>query len=383
MKKNDVLFDGLEEYMIALLRYGVLDEKPTILQPSSQVDWDRMMDIASAQGILAWVWDGICKLPKEFQPPRLQAINWGLSAQEIWDNYNKQKQVLMQMLGVCHQNNIRLLLFKGIALSELYPRPESRPSGDIDIYLFEDYCKGDALFAYTNVTKTNKRTGFDYDGVHIENHRIFLNTYTKLQVNAIKYLESTLDDTSLAKDGYFVLSPIANIVYQVMHFIAHFDDASAALSLKFVVDFGVTVRHYNNKVNEKELQAVLNDLKISDVFGLMLATVEELLGLQFEKYRYVEIPQEDIRAVFQLIMGREKYFVPLIERNFRSRFIFYYTRYRQFGKLIKYLPISRLTFVMKSVKELLSITIRRIFHMPENVSYSVAIKRLFSKNNHL
>ena len=91
MKNNDVLFDGLEEYMIALLRYGVLDEKPTILQPSSQVDWDRMMDIASAQGILAWVWDGICKLPKEFRPPRQQAINWGLSAQEIWDRHNMQK----------------------------------------------------------------------------------------------------------------------------------------------------------------------------------------------------------------------------------------------------------------------------------------------------
>ena len=87
MKEDGVLFDEMETYMLALLRYGVLDVKPSAYQPSSQVDWDRMMDVASAQGLLAWVWDGICKLPKEFHPPRQQAINWGLSAQETWDRY--------------------------------------------------------------------------------------------------------------------------------------------------------------------------------------------------------------------------------------------------------------------------------------------------------
>ena len=268
MKKNDVLFDGLGEYLIALLRYGVLDEKPTIIQPSSQVDWDRMMDIASVQGILAWVWDGICKLPKEFQPPRQQAINWGLSAQEIWDRNNTQKKVLRQMIDVCSKNNSRLLLFKGIALSELYPKPESRPSGDIDIYLFEDYSRGDQLFAHENVTKTHKRTGFDFKGVHIENHRIFLNTYTKKQKNAVAYLEESLKDATLTKDGYYMMSPIASIVYQVMHFMAHFDDVANPLSLRFVVDFGVTLKHYQSQISSNELETILRRIEIFNTFNI-------------------------------------------------------------------------------------------------------------------
>ena len=229
MNQKVDFFNDIEIYMIGLLRYGVLDKRPEQLFPSSEVDWDKMMDIAATQGILAWVWDGICKLPKENQPSRLLSINWGLSAQEVWDRYNVHVNVLRQMIEICVQNNIRLLLFKGIALSELYPRPESRPSGDIDIYLFEDYERGDQLFAHSNVTKTNKRTGFDYKGVHIENHRIFLNTYTEIQKNAIAYLEESLKDVTLTKDGYYVMSPIASIVYQVMHFMAHLDDVDTSL----------------------------------------------------------------------------------------------------------------------------------------------------------
>ena len=379
MKQKVDFFNDIETYMIGLLRYGVLDERPKQLLPSSEVDWDKMMNIAATQGILAWVWDGICKLPKENQPSRLLAINWGLSAQEIWDRYNLHVHVLNQMLDICTQNSIRLLLFKGVALSKLFPKPESRPAGDIDIYLFENYKKGDELFAHYNVTKTNKRTGFDYQGVHIENHRIFLNTYTKLQVNAIKYLESTLKDVLHTEYGYYIMSPIADIVYQVMHFVAHFDDASASLSLKFVVDFGVTLQNYYDKVPAEDLKKVLEKLKIVDVFCLMLSMVETVMSLKFEQYLFSNIPSEDEKSVFQLIMRRPKEFVPLMERNLWDRLKYYWIRYHQFNRLFKYLPISRYRFLLNSFEEVISITFRRLFHIPANMSYSKFVTNIVKK----
>ncbi len=379
MKQKVDFFNDIETYMIGLLRYGVLDERPEQLLPSSEVDWDKMMDIAATQGILAWVWDGICKLPKENQPSRLLAINWGLSAQEIWDRYNLHVHVLNQMLDICTQNSIRLLLFKGVALSKLFPKPESRPAGDIDIYLFENYKKGDELFAHYNVTKTNKRTGFDYQGVHIENHRIFLNTYTKLQVDAIKYLESTLKDVIHTEYGYYIMSPIADIVYQVMHFVAHFDDASASLSLKFVVDFGVTLQNYYDKVPAEDLKKVLADLKIVNVFCLMLSMVEAVMSLKFKQYLFSNIPSEDEKAVFQLIMRRPKEFVSLMERNLWDRLKFYWIRYHQFNRLFKYLPISRYRFLINAFEEVVSITFRRLFHIPANMSYSKFVTNIVKK----
>lgn len=374
MKAEDPFFTELETYMLDLLRYGVLDERPSRLLPSTGVDWEKMMDIAATQGLLAWVWDGISKLPKENQPPRLSSINWGLSAQEIWDRYHVHERVLKQMLDVCAQNNIRLLLFKGIALSKFFPKPESRPSGDIDIYLFDDYSEGDELFAHTNVTRTNKRTGFDYHGVHIENHRIFLNTYTQLQVDAIKYLEGTLGDVRQTVDGYYIMSPMADIVYQVMHFIAHFDDASASLSLKYLVDLGVTLQKYKDKVEPFELQRVLLRLNIIKVFGLMLIMVEKVMGLKFECYHWSTIPSTDIKSAFSLIMSRPKEFLPLIERPFHNRVIFYYQRYRQLHNLFGYLPITRCHFILKILKELFSVSVRRLFHLSDNMSCRDALK---------
>ena len=134
-------------------------------------------------------------------------------------------------------------------------------------------------------------------------------------------------------------------------------------------------------VNSNDLRMVLGRLKINNVFILMLYMVEEVMGLRFDNYKFGKIPQEDVVAIFHLIMERDKYFVPLIERDFRSRFIFYFTRYRQFSKLIKYLPISRLKFVSKSVKELLSITVRQLFHISEKDSYSSALKNKISRDS--
>lgn len=376
MKNNDVLFNGLETYMIALLRYGVLDERPDTLMPLSQVEWDRMMDIASAQGILAWVWDGICKIPKEFQPPRQQSINWGLSAQEIWDRYAHQKSVLENMLDICRHNNIRLLLFKGIALSELYPKPESRPSGDIDIYLFEDYCRGDELFAQTNVTRTNKRTGFDYEGVHIENHRIFLNTYSKTQINAVQYLEESLKDVSLSKDGYYFMSPIANIVYQVMHFIAHIDDISSPFSLRFVVDFGMTLKKYHQIIDSKELKLLLVRLNILGIFCVILGMVEKVMRMDFSQYHFQEVKSNNLYALSKIMLSRPQDSVPFTEKTFRERFIIYYSRYCSLRSLFKYLPVKNYAFITKSLKELFSVSIRKCFNLPDNMSLASMMIRM-------
>lgn len=350
MKKNEVLFDGLEEYMIALLRYGVLDERPTILQPSSQVEWDRMMDIASAQGILAWVWDGICKLPKDFQPPRQQSINWGLSAQEIWDRYNTQKKVLRQMIDVCSQNNIRLLLFKGIALSEFYPHPESRPSSDIDIYLFEDYSRGDRLFAHENVTKTKKRTGFDYNGVHIENHRVFLNAYTKIQKDAIVYLDESLKDVMQTKDGYYIMSPISCVVYQVMHFIAHIIDVSNPASLRFILDIGMTIKNNRDEIDDNELCIILKRLDITKFFSIIIGTEELLLRQDFSQYKYEQVTENEINAMIHLVQKTNIFSIPVPQRSFRERIRFYISNIRFYNIVLKNVPNMWNRFLKKAIE---------------------------------
>lgn len=76
--------------MYELVRAAVLDKVPAIPNDVS-IDWDKLMDLSQEQRLIAWVGDGVCKLPPEQQPPRQYRINWGLSAHEIWDRYELQK----------------------------------------------------------------------------------------------------------------------------------------------------------------------------------------------------------------------------------------------------------------------------------------------------
>ena len=350
MKQEAGWFNEIETYMMGLLRYGVLDVQPDHLLQSADVDWDKMMDLAAAQGLLAWVWDGICKLPKENQPPRIQSINWGLSAQEIWDGYHVHERVLREIIDICHQNNIKLLLFKGIALSKFYPKPESRPSGDIDFFLFNDYEKGNNIFAKKNVTRTNKRTGFDYKGVHIENHRIFLNTYTKLQVDALSYLETSLKDCSKTEEGYYVMSPTACLVYQVMHLVAHVIDVTNPASMRLIVDVGMTLIYYRDVINVNELEEVLMRLKIDDFFTLVISCAEIILKKDFSCYQFKRIPDDDVKVMFKLLMCLDGDFVPVPERSFWYRVWFYLSNFKSYYSVIKYIPYMRNRFLKKAIE---------------------------------
>ena len=105
------------------------------------------------------------------------------------------------MVEVCRQNGIRLLLMKGHGLSELYPKPQSRPSGDIDIYLFDDYEKGNFLFGDGVNSFNKKHASYDYHGVHIENHKMPLDTDTKLEREIGAYLQSDIGNVCLSTTG--------------------------------------------------------------------------------------------------------------------------------------------------------------------------------------
>ena len=358
MSKNSDPQSSLVELMLEFVRAAVLDRVPIISQ-DVDIDWDKLQDISATQGLLAWVWDGICKLPIESQPPRRQRINWGLSAQEIWDNYAHFKDVLCRMIKKCDENKIRLLLFKGIAQSELYVKPESRPAGDIDIYLFDDYERGNELFAHENVSRTNKRTGFDYDGVHIENHRNFLNASTKLHIKAIHFLNSTLCDVRRSEDGYYVMSPISSIVYQVMHYLSHMDDYDSMVSIRNIVDFGISLLYYEKYIEPKRLRIVLDRLQLLDLFCLLTLMSERVLELEFPIYHYKAISIKDQQSMFQLILSRQNDIAPLTNRRPFEIISFFIKRCNQYQRLIKYLPQSRIKFVVSNYHSMINILLER------------------------
>ncbi|MCQ2281533.1 MAG: nucleotidyltransferase family protein [Bacteroidales bacterium] len=285
------------EVMLEFVRAAVFDRVP-IIPEGYEIDWDKLQEISSEQGVLAWVWDGICKLPKEEQPPRIVRINFGMSAQEIWDRSKKQENVLAEMVATCRANDIRMLLLKGYGLARLYPKPESRPSGDIDFYLFEDYQKGNDLFSGENSKKSNKHSENDYQGVHVENHFSMLDTDNRYRKRIEKYLEISLNKAYLTSYGYYLLEPTSNLLYLLAHSIRHFEH-SQIIPIRNIIDISFFIEKNKSQINPIEFKRLAEKFGIQKIFDLFLAISENLMHFDFADYRTYSTKNIDLKRIIQ------------------------------------------------------------------------------------
>lgn len=292
------------EVMFELLRAAVFDRTP-VLPTNTHVDWDSLMDQASEQGILAWVYDSIGRLPQEQRPSRIEYINFGLSAQEIWTRYDRQEKLLNYLLEVCRQHNMRLLLLKGISLAQLYPKPQSRPCGDLDIYLFEDYEKFNQLFADKldpNQPTIQHDRHLYFDDVLVENHNNFYDPTTPQRKRIIEFLYSTLDDARLTPYGYYTLNPIGDFIFITSHTMKHFYNDNF-IAMRSVTDFAMFLNTYRNQLPPKECFQVLDRLDMSHGFEVLMLSAKLLLGIDFEEYNRGLLSSKYVAYITQWVTG--------------------------------------------------------------------------------
>ena len=368
--------------LLELVRASVLQRMPAIPNDVS-IDWDKLMDLSQEQGLIAWVWDGVCKLPPEQQPPRQYRINWGLSAQEIWDRYELQKSVLQEIVAICKNNHMRLMLLKGLALSDLFPNPHSRPSGDIDIYLFEDFEKGNKLFSSGQCPETELHTSFEYRGVEIENHKIFVYNNSKVKGMVGEYLLDHTNDVVLSPHGYYTFAPLPNLVYLLMHALNHVNYASedTIFSLKHILDLGLFVRQNRSELPPDRVLKTIKELRLAKSFELIVYLSEWLLGDELKEYHCNIIKVKDlcqIRVLFENL-GLS---IPLPHHTtLLKQSIGIWGRYRELRPVSKYIPKKPKNGLLRvSLHEQKLSIIRHVFTIPDEGSKKANLKeRFFNK----
>lgn len=89
--------------------------------------------------------DTIGRLPSDMRPPKAILLQWiGQTTMIEWI-YAKHQERIRELADFYKQHNKRMLLLKGYGCSLCYPKPEHRPTGDIDIFLFGQLDEADAL----------------------------------------------------------------------------------------------------------------------------------------------------------------------------------------------------------------------------------------------
>lgn len=361
---------------LALVRLGLFSNQPDT-KVLCDTDWDYLLDFASTHGLVGLVWDGICKLPINLQPERNKKINWALSAEEIADRYQTQQAVLARIIDSCNQNGLRCLLLKGVGIAHLYPNPPARPSGDIDVFFFDDFDKANTLFAPNGYDFDGREASFDFCGVSVENHAVMIYEKSRKEKVVEAFLMSTLDDTRKENSGYYRLSPVAEVIYLMMHTLTHLYSPTYPLPLRSIIDFGICLKANRACLDFDQLLLMLKKLRLTKSFQLLVSLSEYVLDIQFSEFHYLHVPTVDVNRTFEFIATKAISHKIPANIPFGQQLKLQLARRKQFRWLNPYLPYSRFELLFNFVYHQLLVATKKMLHIPENIRFAVGIKNRF------
>ena len=280
------------ESLLSLIRLGIGNSSRF---PSGKINWTTIRDFAAEHALSAILLDGIEKLPEKLLPPKeysLSLIGEVLKGYEY--RYQQYCHEIAELSHFYNSHGLKMMVLKGYSCAMNWLKPEHRPCGDIDIWLFGDYKRGDELI--------KREKGIDVDVSHhhhtvfiwrefkVENHYDFINIHRqRSNVELEKILKELGKDdsqyTDVKGERLYIPSPNLHALFLVKHMISHF--ASEGITLRQVIDWGFFVKKFKDKVDWEWLEDILKKFSMYEMFGIINAISVEDLG--FNTYDFPTI----------------------------------------------------------------------------------------------
>ena len=260
-----------------------------------KISWDEIHEIANIQGVSAVVLDGIEKLPETERPSQLYLLNWiGEVLQDYEYRYQTYCNTLAELAALYRTNSIKMMVLKGYACGIHWPKPEHRPYGDIDIWLFGKHKEADDLLKKSGIQidgGLHHHTIFIYKDEMVENHFDFVNVHSSRENKEVEGIFKKLasDDSFKALiNGQTVYLPSPNLhaLFLLKHAKGHF--ISTSLTLRQLLDWGFFVKENTKLVDWNWLLPLLDKYHLREFFNRINAICVENLGFSSTIFPYVQ-----------------------------------------------------------------------------------------------
>ena len=275
-----------EKSLLYLLQLGLSGKiKESVIDIKYDIDWYTVYTLALRQGVSAIVLDAIGLLPSETRPPKPVLMQWICQATMMELMYAKHRKRIVELADFYKQNGIRMLLLKGYGCSLCYPKPEHRPTGDLDVYLFGKQNEADDLIEKKLGIKIHKEyhkhSTFKYGGVEVENHAKFIDDVShKSNIRFEQILMSVLDKEECLPspiDNVLLPSSTFNALFLLRHTGEHF--ASNEITLRHVLDVGTFFQQYHSQIDWALVFKVYKEERMLRFFNAIATICVEYLGI--------------------------------------------------------------------------------------------------------
>lgn len=238
-------------------------------------------------GVGALVYDGLERHKDDFfrQVPDRLWQQWQDTVAEISHNNQAANDRVSELFSLFNKRQLRPILLKGQGFAQLYPIPEHRTSGDIDIFFpYEpqarkaDEWAWSAAAAETNGEKST--VAYDYQGIHVEHTRQLagltnpllnkrLQTITAKETRCCDSCYTTINGTKVE-----CVPHTLNLLLMLVRITRYI--LNEGISLKQIIDLGMFLRKEGDKVDYVKLQSWQKSLhmqKMALLIGALLVTI--------------------------------------------------------------------------------------------------------------
>lgn len=327
------------EAFLLLVRLGIGHSAGVL---PSIVDWHAVRALAERQGLSGVVLDGVEVLRNRQScvemPDKLFLTQWiGEVLQGFECRYESYCKTIAEMAAFYNAHGFKMMVLKGYSCSLNWPRPEHRPCGDIDIWLFGKQKEADAVMSKEKGVKIDKshhhHTVFSWGDFSVENHYDFGNVHHhKSSVELEKVFKGLGEDDShyveLFGENVYLPSPNLHALFLLKHSMTDF--AAFFVTLRQVLDWAFHVEKYSKEIDWDWLRGVLKQYHMTDFFNCINAICVEDLGFDSSLFGGVQFTPALKEKILADILSPEFSRVPP-DGRFLPRALYMFRRWKGNG----------------------------------------------------
>ena len=339
MKKTNSIYETLLQFV----KFGLGISK--VANNPHDVDWNALKALADKQGVSAVVLDALnsdSTILTDTIPVQMK-LEWiGEVLRDYELRYELYKKAISDLAGFYNAHGYKMMLLKGYGCSLNWPKPNHRPCGDIDIWLFGLQAEADLTLA--------KETGFKIDGSHehhtifgwkgfmVENHYDFIGIHHRKSSTELEQIFKELgkDDTHRMKlkdvstgstTKVYLPSPNLHALFLLRHCMEHF--ASAELTIRQLLDWAFFVEKHTIDIDWKWLEGILDKFGMLPAYSIFNAICVN--DLEFDKDVFPKVQFDPLLKERVLKDILEPEFCEVTPEGLLSRMFFKYHRWRSNG----------------------------------------------------
>lgn len=264
-----------------------LGERMCISKVPTEEEWNvlyRMAVKQSVAGLAFYAISRLCEVDGALKPPSMLFKQWYVVSVAIGEQNKKLNEAAGLLTRVFASKGLRTCVLKGQGIARLYPDPNIRQSGDIDLWVEG---KRDDTIKFLKESHFNVGKPVIHhvdctiiDGIATEIH--FMPGYIynpflhhRLQSFFRHHAEQQFSNYD-PKLGFAYPTSRFNAVYSLSHIYMHF--LYEGIGLRQMIDYYYIIKH----LTQEEKQVAIKDIKnvgLSHIAGAVMYVLHEVCGM--------------------------------------------------------------------------------------------------------